>query len=494
MCLLLSLDLGTTSTKVALFDTEGRLLADSSHEYQLLTPQPGFCELPVETYWEACVAGIRQCLREHGGHRVRGIGLSSQGQTFVPLDAEGRPVYNAIAWLDTRAGDQTRRIAEHFSEREHYEKTGYTSFNEVASGPKILWLREHEPEVFKRTAHYLMLPDYIIWRLTGEMIGDPQDSGSTGMTHRWAGTWWPEMLEFIGLREEQLPPIGRCGRPAGTLLPNVAGEFGLSGDVVVVVGANDQTAGMIGAGNVRPGTVTATIGTALAVMATTDTFIEDPSPGVGTGIHAIPGLFTILSYTKTAAMALTWFRDAVCGDETGYDGLLREAEGAPPGCEGLLMLPHLTGTATPDFNADARGAFVGLSMAHKRPHMVRAILEAVAYSLREHLDRLADLGITPDSVRALGGGARSGFWLQMMADVTDVPMERPVSQEAASLGAAMLAAVGIGLYPSIPEAADAVYRVDRVFAPQDTHREVYDAAYAKFGELYRRLYGDAADV
>jgi xylulokinase len=212
MCLLLSLDLGTTSTKVALFDAEGHLRADSSHEYQLLTPQPGFCELPVETYWEACVAGIRDCLREHDSPQVRAIGLSSQGQTFVPLDAQGRPVYNAIAWLDTRAGDQTRRIAEHFSQREHYEKTGYTSFNEVASGPKILWLREHEPDVFEGTAHCLMLPDYVIWRLTGEMIGDPQDSGSTGMTHRRDGTWWPEMLEFIGLREE--PP--RCCAGAGS--------------------------------------------------------------------------------------------------------------------------------------------------------------------------------------------------------------------------------------------------------------------------------------
>ncbi len=492
--LLLSLDLGTTSTKVALFDVEGHLLADSSHEYQLLTPQPGFCELPIETYWEACVAGICQCLRQHDGRQVQGIGLSSQGQTFVPLDAQGQPLYNAIAWLDTRAGDQTRRIAERFSPREHYEKTGYTSFNEVASGPKILWLREHEPDVFERAAHYLMLPDYVIWRLTGEMIGDPQDSGSTGMTHRRAGTWWPEMLEFIGLRQEQLPPIGHCGEPAGTILADVARELGLSDDVVVVVGANDQTAGMIGAGNVRPGTVTATIGTALAVMATTDTFIDDPSPGVGTGIHAVPGLFTILSYTKTAAMALTWFRDAVCTDGASYDALLREAEKAPPGCEGLLMLPHLTGTATPDFNADARGAFVGLSMAHKRPHMIRAILEAVAYSLREHLERLAGLGTTPESVRALGGGARSDFWLQMMADVTTVPMERPVCQEAASLGAAMLAAVGIGLYASIPEAADAVYRADCVFAPQSDHREVYDAAYAKFGDIYRRLYGDAARV
>ena len=491
--LLLSLDLGTTSTKVALFEPDGRLLASSSHEYQLLTPRPGFCELPVDTYWEACVAGIRRCLREHDGQQVRGIGLSSQGQTFVPLDAQGQPLYNAVAWLDTRAGQQTRRIAEHFSQGEHYRKTGYTSFNEVASAPKILWLRENEPDIFRRTAHYLMLPDYIIWRLTGEMIGDPQDSGSTGMTGRFAGGWWPEMLEFIGVREDQLPPIGRCGQPADTVLPDVAEMLGLGTDVTVVVGANDQTAGMIGAGNVRPGTVTATIGTALAVMATTDAFIDDPSPGVGTGVHAIPGLFTILSYTKTAAIALTWFRDAVCED-TDYDGLLREAEGAEPGCGGLLVLPHLSGTATPDFNAEARGAFVGLSMGHKRAHMVRAILEAIAFCLREHLERLAPLGIRPQGVRALGGGARSDFWLQLMADVAGLPMERPVCQEAASLGAALLAAVGIGLYESIPQAADAVYQVDRVFVPEATHREVYDQAYANFGKLYQRLYGDAADV
>lgn len=491
--LLLSLDLGTTATKVALFTASGELLGSSNREYQLLTPRPGFCELPAEVYWDACVAGARDCLRDHDGARVRAIGLSSQGQTFVPLDATGTPTYNAIAWLDTRAGKQLQRIAAQFSQEEHYRKTGYTRFTEVASGPKMLWLREHEPEVFARTSHYLMLPDYIIHRLTGQMVGDPQDSGSTAMADRHTGRWWPEMLDFIGVCEDQLPRIGRCAEPVGKLLPEAATELGISQDAVAVVGANDQSAGMLGAGNVRPGGVSVTVGTALAVMATTGRFIDEPVNGLGSGTHAAEGLYTVLSYTKTAAIVLTWFRDALAhGAE--YDTLVAEAEKVPAGCEGLVMLPHLTGTATPDFNADARGAFVGLSMGHGRGHMVRAVMEAVAYSLREHLERLATLGICPDSVRALGGGAKSDFWLQMMADVTGVPMERPVCQEAASLGAALMAAAGIGIYPSIQRAAEAVYRADRTFAPDATDTEAYGGAYGEYHRAYEALYGGQANA
>jgi xylulokinase len=423
---------------------------------------------------------------------VRAIGLSSQGQTFVPLDAAGRPLRNAIVWLDTRATEQCRRIAAHFDAQDAYPRTGTPRFTDISSAPKILWLREHEPEVFARTAHYLMLPDYVIWRLTGEMIGDPQDLASTGMLDRQQGHWWPEMLEFVGVREEQLPAVGYCGQAVGTVLPQAARLLGISEDAIVVVGANDQTAALLGAGNVRPGIITASIGTALAVMASTKQGAYEATRGVNVGPHAVPGLYALLSFTQTAAMALTWFRDALVTDGSDYGQLHDEAASVEPGCEGLLMLPHLTGTASPDFNPDARGAFVGLSLSHGRRHMVRAILEAAAYCLREHIERLAGLGAGSERVRAIGGGSRSDVWLQIMADVTGLPIERPVCREAASLGAAIMAAVGAGYFDSLVAAADRFYETERAFAPDASHSDTYDRMYERFRRTYEVLYGAKA--
>ncbi len=469
-------------------------MALSSRQYELLTPRPDFVEQPIETYWEACVAGTQECLKEHDGQAVRAIGLSSQGQTFVPLDAEGRALHNAIVWLDARATDQCRQIAAHFDRQDNFLKTGVPDFNQIASGPKLLWLRQHEPEVFENTVHYLMLPDYIIWRLTGEMVGDPQDLGSTGMLDRQQGQWWPQMLEFIGVTEEQLPAIGYCAQPVGTVLSQPARTLGISEEAVVVVGANDQTTAMLGAGNVRPGIITANIGTALAVMATTKHDVRDFRYGINAGRHAVPELFALLSFTQTAAMTLTWFRDALVTDGSDYGQLHAEAASVPPGCDGLLMLPHLTGTASPDFNPHARGAFVGLSLSHERAHLVRAILEAVAYCLREHVERLTALGATAERVRAIGGGSRSDLWLQIMADVTGLPIERPVCAEAASLGAAILAAVGVGYYDSLPAAAEAFYQTQRTFVPDAGNSETYNDMYQRFRHTYEILYGaDAND-
>ncbi len=453
-----------------------------TQEYELVAPCPGWAELPVQRYWEACVAGTRECLCGLDGRHVRAIGFSSQGQTFVPLDENFQPLHNAIVWLDTRAAGQATRIKAHFAGRE--TEAGINVIP-IASGPKILWLRENEPDVFRRTAYYMMPPDYVTWRLTGRRVGDPSDLGSTAMMDIHNRRWWPEMLEFIGVREEQLPQIGCSGEVVGALLPEAARELGISSNAVAVVGTNDQTAGMLGAGNVRPGVLTATIGTALAVMATT----EPPGGRSETGYHAIPGKGIVLSFTQTGAMALTWFRNALVTDGSDYEALINEACNVPPGCDGLLMLPHLTGTAHPDFNPNARGAFVGLSLSHKRPHMVRAILEAVAYCLREHIERIKSLGAQGDFVRVLGGGAKSDLWLQMMADVTQLPMERPACEHAASLGAAVMAAYGAGFFDSMEQAADAYYKPERIFEPDPSLAGVYSDAYSRFEKLYQALYG-----
>lgn len=486
--LFLSVDIGTTAMKVGLFTTEGKLIALSSQSYELLKPRPGYVELPVERYFEAFTAGVAECLAGQQREAVRAIGLSSQGQTFAAFDKGMNPLTNALSWLDTRATEETRQLAERFSREEFYQRTGVPNFNEIASAPKIRWLARHQPEVFTRTAKYLMLPDYLTWQLTGELVGDPQDLSSMALMDEGTGDWWPEMLEVVGVTPEQLPRIGKSGEVVGRILPSVAARIGLSNKTLVVVGANDQTTAMLGAGNVRPGVVSANIGTALAVMASSEQAPASWRSGVSFGAHAVPGLQGLLSFTQTAAMALAWFRNTLAGEAVSFHELDEEAARVPPGAEGLIMLPHLTGTASPDFNAEARGAFIGLSLAHTRGHLLRAILESIAFCLREHVERLAAVAGPCETIRALGGGAKSALWLQILADVTGLPVERPACSEAASLGAALLAAVGAGYFASIEDAAIAWYSADRLFEPEAALGPGYEACYERFEKAYKVLY------
>ncbi len=489
MAALMGLDLGTTAVKVGIFDGEsGEPLGVARAEYSPVAPHPGWVELDAGEYWRATVEATRMALSHSGGPEVLGIGLSSQGQTFLPLDAGGRPLRSAIVWLDTRAEDQARRLTEALGTAELRRHRGAAAITAIDSAPKMLWLREHETDVWGRTRYLVMLPDYLGLLLTGERRLDLSNAGSTGMIDRVAHDWWPRALEAVGVPREWLSPLGRPAEPIGELTADAAGELGLREGTVVALGANDQLDGAVGAGNVEPGLASGTAGTAMAIIATLDASGHEPPEGLLWGSHPVPGLRYLLCYAKTSGVLLTWLRELLGAD---YEELLAEAEQAPPGADGLVCLPHFSGTATPTFRSDVRGGFAGLTLAHGRPHVVRSVVEAVCFCARDALALAESAGASPTELRMLGGAAQSEWWMQLMADVTRRPLAIPACPDAAVLGGAIFGGVAAGLLESIAAAARRFYREERRFEAREEMRDALDEAYGAYRDTMQRLYPGA---
>ena len=482
--LYVGIDLGTTGVKVALFDVSGNMPAMAVRETRLDTPAPGFAEFDGLAYADHVFDCLREVLSAPGvdANAVRAIGFSSQAQTFVLLDADGVPVRPAVSWLDVRAeaeAAELTRIARDLGEGDVFT---------VSSLPKILWIRRHEPAVFERVQQILLLPDYLIWRLTGRSLSDIVTAASTCASSRWQGEWIDGLLEPCGLTASQMPDIVGTGSSAGRLADRVAAELGLPEHVIAVAGTNAQNTGALGAGTMRPGCASMALGTALAIVVTSAT--REPVPnGVMVGPHPASSsdgpdgaLYTVLAYAKTAGIVLRWFRDTFAPDRS-YEELFRELSEAPIGAEGLSCLPHFSGSATPEFCPSMRGAFAGLTLGHGRKHMARALVESLCFTVRENLDRLDQVSKVSE-LHALGGGAKSDQWLQMIADATGVPVERPVQSEAACLGAAELAMVADGAFESVADVSEALYRVDRRFEPDPAKRRAYDEARDRYRDLY----------
>jgi xylulokinase len=480
--LYIGVDLGTTGVKAGLFDDQGRALADAAREIRLETPQPGFVEFDADAYIDLAFDAIREVLAEGDASAVRAIGLSSQAQTFVALDLAGRPVRKAVSWLDVRA------VAEAEDLSSVSEQTGAWPVSAIASCPKILWLRRHEPEVMAQAWMIQVIPDYLIFRLTGRPASDPVTAGSTAAFDAWGFRWNDAILRACDLNSAMMPFVLKSGEAAGPLTPEAAEALGLSPEVVAVVGTNDQYAGALGAGNVEPGCISLALGTALALVATAPLgdrpadLLAAPHPG-SDGQE----MMALLAYAKTSGVVVRWLRDELAPDWS-YEQLFEAVGSVPIGAEGVSCIPHFSGTATPDFNADVRGAFAGLTLSHTRAHLARALAESLAFTVSENVERIRAV-VPPVEIRAIGGGARSDAWLQMIADATGLPVTRPQTREAACLGAAVLAMAGAGRHRSVADAARAVYHPGQRFEPRPERRAAYDAAHARYRALYQSLYG-----
>lgn len=484
----LTFDIGTTSLKTALVSEDGHLVAVHVEEYALSTPRPDWAEVAAETYWHAAKAGVEAVFAASSADRSRlsAIGFSSQGQSFLPLDASGRPLRHVIVWLDNRSQGIADEWERDWLTRERYQQlSGYPAIPGGMTIFKLAWLARYEPGAH-RAWKFLLLPDYLIWRLTGETVTDYNQAQMSGMYDVRARDWDHRLLAAAGVTPTQLCTVVSPGTVAGCLTASAAEELGLPEGVPVCVGCNDQLAGAVGAGNVAPGVVTETTGTALAAVVTIPELWDEVNFYVG--VHAVPGLAYAMPYASTSAIVLKWLRDLAAPD-TDYEAFLAGTETVPPGCEGLTMIPHFTGSGTPTYNPQVRGAFAGLTLHHEPRHLARAIMEACACLLRECLEPVLARGLDLSAVRSLGGAARSDLWLQMKADVLGRPVERPACSDAASLGAAMLAAVGTGQFTSLPEAAAAWYRPAHRFEPTPAGREAYARVYAKYQDLMSRLYG-----
>ena len=359
--------------------------------------------------------------------------------------------------------------------------------NTIASGPKLLWLLRHEPDVMKRARRVLLTPDHLIHALTGNAVSDPATAGSTALYDRDAGRWVDALLSQCGLTPKMMPEVRHPGESAGTLTPQAASQLGLTENTLVAVGTNDQSVGALGAGNVTPGCASVTLGTALAIIVTSEAPHDVPE-GIGVGLHPARGLHTLLAFAKTAGIVLRWFRNIfVVG--ISFERLFGEISHVPVGADGVTCLPHFAGTATPRFNPSARGAFAGLNLSHTRAHLARAVVEALTFTIRENLELLAPTAGEITELRVWGGGAKSDVWLQMIADATGHEVERVATTEAAVLGAAELAMVACGRFASVAEASTTLYRAEERFRPDASVRAAYDEAYERYRSLFKRLYG-----
>ncbi len=458
MTRLVGLDVGTTGVKAIAISPTGEVLARAEHGYPLSTPHPGWSEQDPEDWWRASEAALAELEWQRGDP----LGFSGQMHGLVTLDANERVLRPAILWNDQRTAAECAEIEERVGLERLIELTG----NRALAGftaPKLLWLRRHEPDVYARIAHVLLPKDYVRFRLTGERAIDAADASGTllfDVAHR---CWSDEVLAALELPREWLPDAHE-----GT----------------EIAGAGDQAAGALGVGIVAPGPVSVVLGTSGVVFAVLPGYRADPQARVHVFCHAVPQTWHAMGVMLSAAGSLRWLRDVVGGE---FTELVEEAGRWQPGTEGLLFAPYLAGERTPHPDPDARGAFTGLELRHDRGALVRAVLEGVAFGLRDSLELLRELGVEPTVGRVSGGGARSELWLKIVATALGIPLETTAAEEGSAFGAALLGGVAAGVFASAGEAVEACVRVRARIEPVHEWGEPSEEAYARYRKLYPTL-------
>lgn len=472
----LGLDIGGTGAKAGVFDHRGRMIGFGHERYEPVINELNHVEIPIETIYTAARNAVRRAVTESRA-RVCAMAVSSQGQTFVSLDGNDRPLHRAIMWYDARAAEQARRL-----QQEVMRRGGKVSIQPISTVPKILWLREHLPGVMRKAKRFLLLPDYFAYRLTGRPVIDSNTVCTTGIFDMNCGEYSRPAMSAAGIGDDQVSLVKSPGDPIGNLTSRALADLHLDGDVLLVAGTNDQYAGALGAGNCRPGILSVTTGTCLALVTLTEHPPRTAPAGLICGQFPVKRYKYALTYSKTAGVVLDWFRREFCGNISLRE-LDRLAAKVPPGSHGITVLPHFDGMFSPRPNPAARGIIAGLSLQHTRADIYRAILEGIAFSMRENIEFMEKCGLDIRTVRAIGGGARSNLWMQIKADVAGMKIEKPVVTEAAVLGAAMLAAVGCGDFRSLEESSAALYRKERVFTPDRKNRKIYDSCYERYRAL-----------
>ncbi len=481
----LGIDVGTGGSRALLIDELGAVKhAHTVAHREMTMERPLWAEQDPDDWWTASAQAIQGVL--HGaqidGSRIKGIGLSGQMHGSVLLDADGRVIRPALIWCDQRSQSQVDAINAKVG-RENV--LAYTA-NPVLTGftlPKLLWVRDHEPANHERVRHLLLPKDYLRYKLTGEFASEVSDASGTALFDVVKRCWSKEMASLLGLDASILPRVYESAEVAGVISPEAAQATGLKAGTPVVGGGGDQAASAVGNGIVSPGIVSCTIGTSGVVFAHLDQPNFDPLGRVHTFCHAVPGKWHVMGVTQGAGLSLQWFRNQLTPG-VSYDDLMSEAATAPAGSEGLFWSPYLMGERTPHLDALARGGWLGLTASHRRAHLIRSLVEGVSYSLKDCLELLHGLGVDPSTVRLSGGGAKSPFWRQLLANVFATRVSTLASQEGSAYGAALLATVGTGAYASVPEACAATIRETDSLAPQPADAGTYQGGY----EVYRTLY------
>ena len=490
----LGIDLGTSGTKTVLFDREGRAQASALVEYPMYQPHNGWAEQDPQDWYQAAVSTIKQVLQKSGvdPRDVVSLGISGQMHGLVMLDEQGQVLRRSIIWCDQR----TQKECDEIHERVGRERLIQITANPALTGftlSKLLWVRNHEPEIYARCAHILLPKDYVRFMLTGDYATEVSDASGMQMLDVPNRCWSKELLQTLDIDESLLAKVYESPEVTGHISDEAAQLTGLSTATLVVGGAGDNAAAAVGTGVVEDGTAFTTIGTSGVVFAHTSQLAIDPKGRVHTFCCAVPGAWHVMGVTQGAGLSLKWFRDQFCGAEKNaanqmgvdpYDLLNKEAALSPIGANKLLYAPYLMGERTPHLDADCRGMFFGLSAMHTRRDLLRAVMEGVTYSLADCLGVLHEMGVDPAEMLACGGGGRSPLWRQMLADVFGCPVATTVNTEGPALGVAILAGVGAGLYTSVPEACHAMIHKNPAQNPIPEDQEKY----RKFYDVYRQLY------
>jgi xylulokinase len=493
---LLGIDVGTTGSKALLIDSRGEIRGSATTEYPMHTPQPLWAEQDPEDWWSATVRSIRQVLESSQvqAQQVAAVGLTGQMHGLVLLDRAGKVLRPCIMWNDQRTALQCAAITERVGLERLLEWTG----NPVLPGftaPKILWVQENEPEVYRQIAHILLPKDYVRFRLTGALASEVSDASGTSLFDVRRRAWCTEMLDALAVPREWLPEVTESPVVSAQVHAEAARATGLLEGTPVVGGAGDQAAQAVGTGVVHEGIVSVTIGTSGVVFAASEQYRVEPQGRLHAFCHAVPGKWHLMGVMLAAGGSLRWYRDALGEAEKAeaqakgrdpYDLLLEPAARIPAGCEGLLFLPYLSGERTPYPDPHARGVFFGLMLRHTKAHLTRAVLEGVSYGLRDSLELMKALGLRVEQVRASGGGARSSLWRQILADVLGTQIATVNVTEGAAYGAALLAGVGAQLYPSVEAACQQVVRITGTTVPGPASN-VYGDYYPRYRALYAAL-------
>lgn len=497
MSYLLGIDIGTSSCKSVIFDEKGAIIASGSSDYPLYHPQNGWAEQNPEDWWRGVVLSVKEAVFQSGigSSNIKGIGLSGQMHGLVILDKNNHVLRPAILWCDQR----TAKECEEITSRVGYEKLLEITANPALTGftaSKILWVKNNEPDIYEKCAHILLPKDYIRYKLTGEFATEVSDASGMQLLDVPKRQWSDYMLQALEINKDWMAKVYESPEITGVVCKGAAEETGLSPGTPVVGGAGDNAAAAVGTGAVTNGRAFTTIGTSGVVYAHTDHPYTDIKGRVHTFCCAVPGAWHIMGVTQGAGLSLKWFRDNLCRGEIdvarlmdvdSYHLLNQEAETVAIGSNRLIYLPYLMGERTPHLDPDARGVFFGLSAIHTKKDMLRAVFEGVAYSLRDCLSIIKEMGISIDDMMACGGGGESPLWRQMLADLYGCSIRTVTTKEGPALGVALLAGVGVGIYSSVPEACNAVINTSSLVSPIKENADIYEKYYGVYKKLYPML-------
>lgn len=482
----LGIDVGTGGSRAVLIDESGKVIASATAAHEdFASPQIGWAEQSPDDWWRACVLVIRQILENIKAEEIDAIGFSGQMHGSVFLDETDKPLRPALLWCDQRTEKQCAEITENIGK----ERLIKLVCNPAITGftlPKLLWVRENEPEIWAKVKTVLLPKDYIRLKLSGDKASDVADSSGTLYFDVQNRKWSSEMLSAFGIDENLLPKVYESIEITGKVSQKAADETGLKVGTLMVAGAGDNAAGAIGMGIVKAGTVSATIGTSGVIFAVTDQPKLDLKGRIHTLCHAIPNRWHNTGVTQGAGLSLKWFRENF-GEGKSYDELVDEAAKIPSGADGAIWLPYLMGERTPHLDAKARAAFIGLTASHTKAHLARAVLEGVAFSLRDSLEIFKESGAEISSIRLGGGGAKSALWRQIQADIYGNTVETIEADEGAAFGAAILAGVGAGAWSSVDEACEKTIRVAEKIEPNTNSVKKLNRNYEAYKLLYSAL-------